>query len=238
MLEEGPDFFHSLCKTVQRTESALCESHILVSLHLQRSFGRECEWRSAGFGSLKSCMSSQICTGRGCEVHTCLMDCFRLFKSWIWIKLLAKHVDMAVCLVDQRCVNPGSSAAATNMMRQTVIFVLFLESSAKLFGKRTDYRSSHGTKKPQAQKRAVLGAWRKEAACGRCRNGFKKQKSSWNTFSLVSGLSLQLLLLQPGMQQFPCSAPWGLGMARSVKSSDSTALLKRVRHELSGANTS
>lgn len=31
VLEEGPDFFHSQCKTVQRTESPLCESHILVS---------------------------------------------------------------------------------------------------------------------------------------------------------------------------------------------------------------
>lgn len=43
----------------------------------------------------------------------------------------------------------------------------------------------------------------------------KKQKSSWNTFSLVSGLSPQLLLLQPGMQQFPCSTPWGLGIGLS-----------------------
>lgn len=34
VLEEGPDFFHSQCKTVQRTESALCESHTL-SLHLE-----------------------------------------------------------------------------------------------------------------------------------------------------------------------------------------------------------
>lgn len=39
VLEEGPGFFHSQCKTVQRTESALCESHILVSLHLERSSG-------------------------------------------------------------------------------------------------------------------------------------------------------------------------------------------------------
>lgn len=170
------------------------------------------------------------------------MDCFRLFKSSIWIKLLIKHVDMVVYLVDQRYIKPGSSAAATNMVRQTVILVLFLESSAKLFGKKTDDRSSRGTKKPQAQERAVLGArvraQRKQAACRRCRNGFKKQKSSWNTFSLVSGLSLQLLLLQPGMQQFPCSAPWGLGMARSVRTNDNTALLRRVKHELSGANTS
>lgn len=63
VLEEGPDFFHSQCKTVQRTESALCESHILMSLHLQKSFGKECQWRSAGFGGLKSCVSSGISTG-------------------------------------------------------------------------------------------------------------------------------------------------------------------------------
>lgn len=137
VLEEGPDFFHSQCKTVQRTESALCEPHILVSLHLQRSFGRECGWRSAGFGTLKSCVSSQICTGRGREVHTCLMDCFRLFKYWIWIKLVIKQVDMFIYVADQRYLKPESSAAATDIVRQTVLFVLFLENSAKLFGKET-----------------------------------------------------------------------------------------------------
>lgn len=104
------------------------------------------------FGSCKSCVSSQICTGRGCGVHTCLMDCFRLFKYWIWIKLVIKHVDMLFCLADQRYIKPESSAAATNMVRQTVIFVLFSESSAKLFGKKTDYRSSHGPKKPRHEK--------------------------------------------------------------------------------------
>lgn len=206
-----------------------------------RSFGRECHWRNAGFGSLKSCVSSQICTGRGYEVHTCLMDCFRLFRYWIWIELVIKHVDMHIYLADQRYIKPESSAAATNMVRQIVIFVLFLESSAKLFGKKIT-EVVVAQKKTQAQKRAVLRAWvraqGKQAACKRCRNGFKKQKSSWNMFSLVSGLSLQLLLLQPGMQQFPCSAPWGLGIARSVKTNNSSVLRKRMKHELNGANTS
>lgn len=60
---------------------------------------------------------------------------------------------MLICLADQRYIKPESSAAATNMVRQTVIFVLFLESSAKLFGKKTDYRSSRGPKKTQARKK-------------------------------------------------------------------------------------
>lgn len=60
---------------------------------------------------------------------------------------------MLICLADQRYIKPESSAAATNMVRQTVIFVLVLENSAKLFGKKTDYRNSHGPKKnPRHQK--------------------------------------------------------------------------------------
>lgn len=59
--------------------------------------------------------------------------------------------------LDQRYIKPESSAAATNMARQTVIFVLFLESSAKLFAKKTDYRSTHGTKKiPRHKKEPFL----------------------------------------------------------------------------------
>lgn len=32
-------------------------------------------------------------------------------------------------------------------------------------------------------------------------------------FSLVYGLTLQLLLFQAGMQQFHCGTPYGLGIA-------------------------
>lgn len=136
VLEEGPDFFHSQCKTVQRTESALCEPHILVSLHLQRSLRKECDWRSAGFGTRNFCVSSQICTGRGCEVHTCLMDCFRLFKYWIWIKLVIKHVDTLICLADQRYIKAEASAAATNMVRQTMIICIVFRKFCQSFWKR------------------------------------------------------------------------------------------------------
>lgn len=61
---------------------------------------------------------------------------------------------MLIYLADQRYIKPESSGAATNMVRQTVIFVLFLENSAKLFGKKKDYRNSHGLKKAPGTKKS------------------------------------------------------------------------------------
>lgn len=56
-------------------------------------------------------------------------------------------------------------------------------------------------------------------------------------FSLVYGLTLQLLLVQPGMQQLHCSPPKELGIPQSVKTNNNTVLLKQMKHELNGANT-